>query len=114
MTREIDTVEAQVGAYNSRDITRFAAFYSEDIEIFDFPDTVILKGKSALVERYAKRFSESEDLRATILHRFSNGSYVVDIEEITGAAFGAGRAAVIYQVSGDRIIKAWFIRNASI
>lgn len=107
-------VQTQVEAYNDRDIDRFAACFSEDIEIFDYPDTLILRGASALRERYQKRFSESEDLKATIINRFSNGKFVVDIEDLAGSAFGHAPAAVIYEVRDGLIAKTWFIRHATI
>lgn len=114
MGREQIVVQAQVEAYNARDIDRFSACFSDDIEIYDFPDTLILRGKAALTQRYTKRFSESDDLKATILNRFSNDRFVVDIEDLTGSAFGTAPAAVIYEVDGDLIVKAWFIRHATI
>lgn len=107
-------VQRQVEAYNARDLEAFAACFSDTIEIFDFPDRPILRGKPALRERYARRFSESEDLHAEIRGRFSSGTYVVDIEDLTGSAFGAAPAAVIYEVSHNLITRAWFIRNATI
>lgn len=107
-------VQAQVEAYNARDIAQFTKYFAEGVEIFDFPDTLILKGKTALEARYRERFERSEDLQATILKRFSTQTHVVDIEDLSGSAFGSAPAAVIYEVQDNLIQKAWFVRDATI
>ena len=109
-----DLVQRQVNAFNGRDIDRFVNFFADTIELYDFPDSLILKGKDALRARYTKRFSNSADLKAVIIKRFSTSKYVVDIEEVIGSDFGSAPAAVIYEVVDGLIQKAWFVRDATI
>lgn len=114
MTDIEDIIQRQVNAYNGRDIDRFVEFFADTIELYDFPDRLILKGKEALRERYTKRFSASVDLKAVILKRFSTQKYVVDIEDLIGSDFGSAPATVIYEVENELIQKAWFVRDATI
>ena len=109
-----DIVRRQVNAYNGRDIEKFVSFFSDSIELYDFPDRLILKGKDALRERYTKRFAASVNLKAVILKRFSTSKYVVDIEDLIGSDFGSAPATVIYEVDQGLIQKAWFVRDATI
>ncbi len=59
-------VQAQVEAYNARNIDAFLATYSDDAQLFEFPDKLIAKGSTQLRERYEARFKE-QGLHAEIV-----------------------------------------------
>jgi hypothetical protein len=41
-------IQQQLEAYNARDLEGFVATYSEDVELFNFPNSLISKGKDEL------------------------------------------------------------------
>ena len=104
-------VQAQVDAYNARNVDTFAALYAEDVRVHRLPEgDLILDGRSALRERYASFFEVSPDLNCTVVRRIVAGPWVVDREVVTGARGGAPlRAVAIYKVQDDLIQTIWFL-----
>ena len=49
-------VQKQLDAYNSRDIESFLATYSEDVKIYDFPNTLRIDGQEAITNRIHRFF----------------------------------------------------------
>ncbi|WMN60658.1 nuclear transport factor 2 family protein [Pseudoalteromonas xiamenensis] len=76
----IHLVDKQIAAYNARDIDAFAATYHDDAEIYVYPNQLLLKGKTALIERYKQTFTALTMLRATSVQRIVKGNYLVDLE----------------------------------
>lgn len=76
----IAVVDAQLAAYNARDIDAFIATYHDDIEISLFSVGLQIKGKQALKERYEQKFKELKYLHATAMKRIVQGQYLVDHE----------------------------------
>ncbi len=104
-------VQGQVDAYNARDIDAFASFYAEDLKIYRLPEgELILDGRAALHERYAKFFALSPALNCTVVKRLEAGPWVVDREVVTGARDGPPlRAVAVYRVEGGLIQAIWFL-----
>jgi len=50
-------VEAQLAAYNARDLNAFLATYAKDAQLFEHPATLLASGADQLRERYAARFA---------------------------------------------------------
>lgn len=106
-------VQEQVDAYNRRDIDSFVSFYSDHIEIFDFPGAPVLDGVEELRERYAARFRENPDLHAEIHRRIVNKDFVYDLETASGRQFGRRTVVAIYQVEDAVIRRVWFQRASA-
>ena len=83
MDSVIDPVQAQVDAYNARDIDAFAAAYDADVVITDATGRAIMSGQDAIREEYGEMFEASPDLRAEILGRVSAGAWTVDQERVS-------------------------------
>ncbi|WP_223275560.1 nuclear transport factor 2 family protein [Paenibacillus elgii] len=47
-------VQRQLQAYNDKNIDLFMECYSEDVKIYDFPNTLAIEGQEAMRERYHK------------------------------------------------------------
>jgi len=109
-----DIVQSQVDAYNAYDLDRFCSLFCETVQIWDFPDTLILEGKERLRKRYADRFANSPGLEARILDRRTFGAYVIDTEHLRSEAFPEHEAVVIYKVENDLICKVWFLRTSTL
>ena len=105
-------VAQQVNAYNARDLEAFLALYSDDIEIYEFPDNLMIESKDGMIARYTERF-KSPELHAQILERIVMGNKVIDKERVTGRNDGkVVNAVVIYEVNEQGLIsKVWFVRE---
>ena len=79
----MDPVQAQVDAYNARDIDAFVAAHAPDVVITDPSGTPMLGGHDAMREQYGALFDASPDLRAEILGRLSAGGWTVDHERVS-------------------------------
>ena len=102
-------VQRQLEAYNSRDLQRFLAEYTEDIQVFRPPSTEpVLSGKHALGEYYAANRFNLPNLHAKVVNRMVLGNKVVDHEVITGVRTQAFEAAAVYEVADGLIQKVWF------
>ncbi|MDU0200800.1 nuclear transport factor 2 family protein [Paenibacillus sp. MAH-36] len=109
---ENSVVERQLQAYNDKNIDLFMSCYSEDVKIYDFPDTLTMEGQVAMRARYEKLFETFPNMFATVDKRIHHGKYVIDHEQITGRLEGAILEAVaMYEIKDDMIIKVWFLRN---
>ncbi len=102
-------VEIQLKAYNARDIDAFVETYSEDVELYNFPDELIGKGKEELRKNYESFFESTPDLHCEIKNRIVIGNKVIDEEYLTinGQNFSA---VAVYEVENGKIAKVTFIR----
>ena len=103
-------VDRQLAAFNRRDLDAFLGFYAADAKLYDYPDRLAQAGAEQIREQFARRFSESPGLHATVSHRIVQGGYVVDQQDVQGTPGGPHREVVIYQVEDARIAKAWRMR----
>ena len=104
-------VQAQLDAYNARDVNAFLATYSDDVELFEHPGKLLAKGLGQMRERYEVRFKEA-NLHAVITKRIVMGNVVVDHEKIARTfpeGTGVSEAVAIYQVQNGKISKVWLL-----
>jgi Uncharacterized conserved protein len=103
-------VQAQLEAYNARDIEALLATYAPDAEQYLLHGDCVARGHAAMRERFLARFAEP-DLRANLLTRIAMGSTVVDHEVVT-RNFPEGRGTMemlcVYEVAGGFIRRATF------
>ena len=104
-----DPVDAQVAAYNARDVDAFAACYAEDVLIEDAERGVLARGRAQVREQYGPFFAAAPDLHAEIETRIRIGAYVIDEERITGAGPEPLHAVAIYHVAGGLIDRVQFL-----
>jgi len=104
-----DPVQRQLDAYNARDLERFVAEYSDDVQVFKPPATEpVLAGKAAFAAHYASKRFNLPGLHATVVARLVSGNTVVDHEHVVGLADEMVEAIAVYRVDGDRITTVWF------
>ena len=104
-----DPVQRQLDAYNARDLERFIAEYTEDVQVFRPPAAApVLSGKKAFAEHYAKNRFNLPELHAVVVNRLVAGQTVVDHEQITGLPQGPLEAIAVYHVIDGRISTVWF------
>ena len=103
-------VQAQLEAYNARDIDAFIATYADDVKIFEFPDKLLSEGTADMRERYGKLFKD-ERLHATVVSRIAMGNTVIDHERVRVTlpqGPGTIEAVAIYEVRDGKITTVWF------
>ena len=103
-------VEAQLIAYNARDIEAFMRCWHEDAQYLAFPDELLALGAVAIRERHIERFKD-EALEGHLLSRIAVEDVIVDRELVTRTfPEGVGQVDVlaIYAVQDGLIRKAWF------
>ena len=101
-------VQAQLDAYNARDLARFTACYCENVEVFRPPATgPAIAGKAAFAAFYASQRFCLPGLRAEIVNRVVLGDKVIDHERIFGVRDAPLEVAVVYAVEGGLIRRVW-------
>jgi len=105
-----EVISRQLEAYNAHDLEGFCSWYAEDVELFNLGEAEpYLRSKAALRELYAKKFANAS-LMVRIENRIVQGSRVIDQEEVHGVGDRLLHVIVIYEVEGDHIARAHFIR----
>ncbi len=104
-----DIVEAQLRAFNGRDVEAYAACYSDDVVVEDAAGNVTLQGIGALRGEFRQLFEQAPELRCEVSQRIAVGEYVIAEERVFGGPEPV-HAAVVYHVRGDRIVRMRVIR----
>ncbi len=106
----LSVVQAQLDAYNAKDIEALLRTYAPDAEQYALHGERLVQGHEQLRERFLARFAEP-DLHARLLSRTVMGNVVVDHEIVT-RNFPEGRGTLemlcVYEVAQGRIRKASF------
>jgi putative hydrolase of HD superfamily len=96
----LSIVQAQLDAYNSKDVEALLRTYAPNAEQFTLHGELLAKGHSQLRERFLARFAEP-DLHAKLVSRIVVGNIVTDAELIT-RNFPEGRGTLemlcVYEV----------------
>jgi hypothetical protein len=103
-----DLVQAQLDAYNDRDLDRFLAAYADEVRLYRPPvEAPALIGKPALAAFYRTRRFNVPGVRADLVSRQTSGHLVVDHERITGLAAEPIEAVLVFRVIGGLITEVW-------
>ena len=106
----LSVVQAQLDAYNAKDVEALLQTYAPDAEQFTLHGELIAKGHEQLRERFLTRFSEP-NLHAKLLSRIVIGNIVTDAELITRnfpEGVGTLEMLCVYEVTDGRIRRASF------
>jgi hypothetical protein len=107
-------VQQQLDAYNARNIDALMETYADDVRVFEHPSTLLASNARELRERQIVRFQEP-NLFAKLANRIVAGNLVIDHELVTRTfPEGTGELEMVamYEVEGDKIVKAWFVFGA--
>jgi putative hydrolase of HD superfamily len=103
-------VQAQLDAYNAKDIDALLRTYAPDAEQFTLHGELLARGHEEMRPRYLARFAEP-DLHARLLSRIVMGNTVTDLELITRnfpEGVGTLEMLCIYEVREGLIRRASF------
>ena len=104
----VDLVENQLKAYNERNLEAFLESYADNIEIYDFPDKLIAKGKDEIRKMYSF-FGTLKSLHCEILTRIIEGNTVIDKEKVTVNKGKSSQGTAIYKIENYKISKVYFV-----
>jgi len=110
MMAPVAVVQAQLDAFNAKDLDALMATYAPDAQQFTLHGPLLAQGHAALRARYALRFAEP-DLHARLVSRTCIGNMVVDAEIITRNfedGVGTLEMLCVYEVADGRIVRASF------
>ncbi len=109
-TSPLAVVQAQLDAYNAKDLDAMMDTYAPDAQQFALHGALLAEGHAQIRPRYQERFREP-DLQARLLTRSVAGNFVTDLEIVT-RNFPEGRGTVemlcVYEVIDGRIVRASF------
>ena len=103
-------VQRQLNAYNARNVEAFLEPYADDVELYNFPDKLISKGKDAMRKGYEGFFKNTPELHCEIKSRSIQGNYIIDKESVSGIGKSKMEATAIYYINAEKIQKVYFIQ----
>ncbi|CAN5787002.1 amidohydrolase family protein [soil metagenome] len=103
-------VQRQLNAYNAHNLEAFLEPYAEDVELYNFPNTLLWKGKEKMRKDYAF-LKTASNLHCEIKERIIQDNIIIDQESVTGFGNKPVTATVIYEVKNNKIVKVYFISN---
>ena len=104
-----DLAQRQLNAYNFRNIDAFLEPYADDVEIYNYPDQLKLKGKENMRKIYAEMFEKTPNLHCELMGRIVQGNIVIDKEHVQfGDKFV--EAVAIYHIENGKIKKVYFVK----
>jgi hypothetical protein len=112
VTAEERVVQAQVDAFNRRDVEAFMANYAPDAIHWEYPADTVFAGAARIRAHYTELFGDPDvkGLHATVRSRIVKGRFVIDEEYIVGLPGDDPHVSVIiYEVVNGRIKNAWFM-----
>ncbi len=102
--------QAQLEAYNDRDLERFLAQYTDDVVVYRLPSAEpVLVGKADFAEHYRSQRFNRPGLHAELVNRMVFGDKVIDHERVTGLQPDPQEVAAIYEVTPQGIRTVWFV-----
>lgn len=107
-----ELANAQLEAYNNRDIEAFLVPYSDTVKVYNDKRELLYQGKENMRTRYGDMFERLTELNCNLLNRIAVGNTVIEHEEVT---FGPGPkvyAIVMYKVADNKIQEVHFIDRA--
>lgn len=100
-------VQQQLNAYNAHDLEAFLEPYAEDVELYEFPGKLLMKGKDNMRKDYAF-LTKVPKLYCKIQKRIIQDNMVIDHEEVSGFGPKPMYAVAIYIIENGKIAKVYF------
>ena len=102
-------VQRQLNGYNFRNIDAFLEPYTDDVEVYNYPNELLFKGKEIMRKEYSEWFKTVPNLHCELKARIIQGNIVIDKERVQ---FNDAimEASAIYNIENDKIKKVYFIK----
>ncbi|HLT53160.1 MAG TPA: nuclear transport factor 2 family protein [Flavobacteriaceae bacterium] len=106
----LSVVNSRMDSYNRHDLDSFLKNYSEDIQVFTYPNiTLGNKGKSHLRSIFEPMFKEAK-VSVKIIHQINQGKFVIN-HEVVSYGGNKQKYVSIYEVENGLIKTVQFIRE---
>ena len=102
-----ELAEQQLLGYNAHNLDAFLAPYADDVEVYDFPNKMTIKGKDNMRKSY-EFVTRTPKLYCRLLNRITQGNIVIDHEEVWGFGDKPIYAIAIYEIKDGKISKVYF------
>ena len=103
-------VQQQLNAYNLRNMEAFLEPYSDSVELYNFPNQLMSKGKEEMRKGYTDMFKNITSLHCQVTERMVQGNTVIDHETVMGFGAKPLKAIAIYKIEKGKIAKVYFIQ----
>lgn len=104
--------QKQMETYNSRNIEAYAALFSDDIKVYDFPKKLRYEGKDKLIEYYGAFFKKTPELYSFIEKRIITDNKIIDQEKVIYTKGGTPKEFVVmYVVEHGKIAEVYYIKR---
>src|SRR6185436_1576512 len=100
-------VQQQLNAYNAHDLDAFLEPYADNVELYDFPSKLIMKGKEQMRKEYLF-VTQTPQLYCRLKNRLVQGNMVIDHEEVSFGGPKPAYAVAIYIIENGKISKVYF------
>ncbi|MEP6616181.1 MAG: amidohydrolase family protein [Ginsengibacter sp.] len=94
-------VQQQVNGYNGHNLEAFLAPYADDVLFYQFPDSLVIKGKAGLRKHY-KMIENLPLLHCEIAERIVQDNTIIEREKVTTGEKETTES-VTYQIEGNKI-----------
>lgn len=102
-------VQRQLNAYNGHNLEAFLEPYADDVEIYQFPAKMEMKGKEQMRKAY-DFITKTPGLHCQLQNRIIQGNTVIDHERVVwGQGSAPVEAVAIYEIKNGKIAKVFFI-----
>ena len=105
-----DIVQKQVDAFNARNLDDFAACYTEDVVVSNFPNELLYEGNETLKSNYERFYAKTPKVSVKVVKRIRVGNTVMD-EELVTVGDNTHQQIAIYKVKNGRISSMTFIHQ---
>jgi imidazolonepropionase-like amidohydrolase len=103
----VQLVQQQLNAYNAHNLEAFLEPYAADVEIYEFPNKLLSKGKEQMRNDYLF-ITKIPQLYCRLKNRVVQGNMVIDHEEVSGFGPASLHAVAIYIIDKGKISKVYF------
>ncbi|PTX60860.1 hypothetical protein C8N46_10514 [Kordia periserrulae] len=104
--------QKQMETYNSRNIDAYAALFSDDVKVYDFPKKLRYEGKDKLIAYYGAFFKKTPELYSFIEKRIITDNKIIDQEKVIYEKGGKPKEFVVmYVVENGKIAEVYYIKR---
>jgi imidazolonepropionase-like amidohydrolase len=104
-----ELVQRQLNAYNFKNIDAFLDTYADDVEVYNYPNSLQYIGKEQMRKIYATMFDTTPNLHCELVGRITQGTIIIDKEKVQ---YGNRyiEATAMYHIENGKIKKVYFIK----
>ncbi len=106
------TIKLAIEAYNSRNAHALASFFAPDVEIFQYPSTLVQQGREGVLSHYLEVFAQYPQASVEVIYSAVIGNKVILHEKMRQSPeHEAVEVVAIYELKDELIQRLDFIRG---